>query len=71
MLDYALEYELVDRNYARTFSLTDEVAKELDAGRKGHISFTDEEMKTLWDHVNDKQFVDVMLIQCYSGWRPQ
>lgn len=35
------------------------------------MSFTDEEMELLWSHVDDKRYVDVMLIQCYSGWRPQ
>lgn len=71
MLDYALEYELVDRNYARSFSLSDEVIKELATVKQGHIAFTDEEMKLLWDHVDDKLYIDAILIQCYSGWRPQ
>lgn len=25
----------------------------------------------MWDNVNTVQYVDVVLIQCYSGWRPQ
>ena len=28
-------------------------------------------MKILWDNVDKKTYVDVLLIQCYSGWRPQ
>lgn len=71
MLDYALEYELVDRNYSRTFNLSDEIIKEIAVSKKGHIVFTDEEMKLLWEHVYDKYYVDVIIIQCYSGWRPQ
>ncbi|MDE7253498.1 MAG: tyrosine-type recombinase/integrase [Acetatifactor sp.] len=71
MLDYALEYELVDRNYARTFHLSDEVIKEIATVKKKHLAFTDEEMRLLWEHVDDKRYVDVLLIQCYSGWRPQ
>lgn len=71
MLDYAVEYELVDRNYSRTFNLTDETIKEIQTVKKAHIPFTDEEISMLWDHVEDKRFVDAMLIQCYSGWRPQ
>lgn len=71
MLDYALEYELVDRNYARTFNLTEDTIKEIHTVKKGHIPFSDEEISALWEHVEDKNFVDVMLIQCYSGWRPQ
>lgn len=71
MLDYALEYEIVDRNYSRTFNLSDEVIKEVTSVKRGHIPFTDEEMERLWSHVDDKRYVDAMLIQCYSGWRPQ
>lgn len=71
MLDYALEYELVDRNYSRTFNLTEETVKEIRSVKKEHIAFTDEEMDLLWANVSSKQGIDIMLIQCYSGWRPQ
>ncbi len=71
MLDYAVEYELVDRNYSRTFNLSEETIKEIQTVKKEHISFTDPEMELLWQHIDDKRFVDVLLIQCYSGWRPQ
>lgn len=71
MLDYALEYELIDKNYARTFDLSNEIVKEKEAATRGHIIFTDTEMKTLWDNVDSLRFVDWILIQCYMGWRPQ
>ncbi len=71
MLDYALEYELIDRNYARTFNLSDDIIQEKEQSKRGHIPFKEEEIQTLWNHVNDKMYVDVILIQCYSGWRPQ
>lgn len=71
MLDYALEYELVDRNYSRTFNLTEETVKEIQTVKKEHIAFTDEEMDLLWANASSKQGVDILLIQCYSGWRPQ
>jgi len=71
MLDYAVEYELVDRNYSRTFTLSDETIKEIQTVKKEHIPFSDAEMELLWQHVNDKRFIDDVLIQCYSGWRPQ
>ena len=70
-LDYALEYELVDRNYSRTFNLSEETIKEIVTVKNEHIPFTDEEMDLLWKHADDKMLVDVLLIQCYSGWRPQ
>jgi len=71
MLDYALEYEIVDRNYARTFNVSDDIIKEKEDAKRGHIPFTEEEMKKLWDHVDTNRYAAVILIQCYSGWRPQ
>lgn len=71
MLDYALEYEIVDRNYSRSFNLSEETIKEIVTVKKEHIPFTDEEMALLWAHLEDKDGVDILIIQCYSGWRPQ
>lgn len=71
MLDYALEYELVDKNYARTFDISNDIIKEKDAATRGHIIFTDNEMKLLWENVDTLKFIDWILIQCYMGWRPQ
>lgn len=71
MLDYAVEYELADRNYARTFEISDNVIKEIEANKKKHINFSDDEMRILWDNVNKVKYVDWVLIQCYMGWRPQ
>lgn len=71
MLDYGLEYEIVDRNYARTFSLSDDILDEMEEMKNSHISFTDEEMNILWKNVKIKDYVNIILIQCYSGWRPQ
>ena len=71
MLDYALEYEIVDKNYSRTFNLSDDIIQEKEQARRGHIPFRDEEIQALWDNVDTKAYVDVVLIQCYSGWRPQ
>lgn len=71
MFDYALEYEIVDRNYARTFNVSEDIIQEKDQSKRGHIPFKDEEIQILWDNVGVKQYVDIVLIQCYSGWRPQ
>jgi integrase len=71
MLDYALEYELVNRNHSRSFTLSEETIKELHTVKQGHIAFAEDEMERLWAHADDKLCVDAMLIQCYSGWRPQ
>lgn len=70
LLDYAVEYELIDRNYARAFTISENIINEQEENHKGHLSFTDDEMKKLWSKagIND---VDCILIQCYMGWRPQ
>ena len=71
MLDYALEYELVDINYARTFDLPNDIIMEKEATTRGHIIFTEVEMQALWNNVETLRFTDWILIQCYMGWRPQ
>lgn len=71
MLDYALEYELVEKNYSRTFNIADDIMKETEKTKRGHIPLSDEEMQILWNNVDTTQYVDVILIQAYSGWRPQ
>lgn len=71
MLDYALEYEIVDRNYARTFEISSDIIKEKETATRGHIIFSRDEMQALWNNVGRVKFVDWILIQCYMGWRPQ
>lgn len=65
MLDYAVENGLVDRNISRTYN-TNTQREEA----KHHIPYTDEELATLWENIN-LYGVDLILIQCYTGLRPQ
>nr|DAH22903.1 MAG TPA: Integrase [Caudoviricetes sp.] len=65
MLDYALEYEIVDKNYARTFTLAND-----NPDVNGHIIFTDKEMDKILENIH-LPYADLIIIQCYSGWRPQ
>lgn len=69
MLDYALEYELVDKNYARTFTIGENVTKEVKSVKKEHITFTEDEMEKLWN--SESEYALWILFQCYTGWRPQ
>ena len=71
MLDYAVAYELIDKNYSRSFSISTITNIESDQDVKHHIPYTDEEISILWDNLYKYQGVDVMLIQCYTGWRPK
>lgn len=71
MLDYAVEYELTDRNYARTFKISQDIFEESEKAKCSHISFSDKEMSVLWDNLYKIKYVDLIIIQCYTGFRPQ
>ena len=71
MFDYALEYEIVQTNYARTFDISKDILKEKEEGKREHIPFTEKELQILWDNVYKVKFVDWVLIQTYMGWRPK
>lgn len=64
MMDYALEMELIDKNYARDFKVSGAVSETK------HIAFTDNEMEILWKNT-PTPLVNLILVQCYTGWRPQ
>lgn len=71
MYDYALEYEIVTVNYARTFDISEDIMKEKEASKRSHIPFSDNELNILWENVGKVKYIDWILIQCYMGWRPQ
>lgn len=71
MLDYAVEYEIVEKNYARNFEISRETTEAVESAKKSHIIFTEEEIQILWDNVGKVRYVDWILMQCYMGWRPQ
>lgn len=70
LFDYAVEHEIALVNYARNFNLDDDIVKEKEKNKKGKIPFANDEIKTLWNNA-DFGFTDMILIQLYSGWRPQ
>lgn len=67
VFDYAIEYELTDRNYAKDVKLPKNITEE--ENKQIHHAFTDEEMLLLWNN-QDINVVKMLLIQCYMGWRP-
>lgn len=71
MLDYAVEYDIVEKNYSRTFDVSKDIQQECEKSKRSHIVFSDEEIKTLWDNVDEVKFTDWVIIQMYMGWRPQ
>lgn len=70
IFDYAIEYELIEHNYARDFSLSKEAMAVVN-NPKHHMSFTDEEMEIIWAHTEKYKVARMILICCYMGWRPQ
>lgn len=71
MLGYAVEYDLVQVNVAKNFVLDKRTRKDARTVKNEHMSFTDDEMQTLWKNINTSEIADMVLIQCYTGWRPQ
>ena len=63
--DYCVTRELIERNPAREF-----VGKTKTSAEKHHKPFEDWEIETLWSHSGENIYTDMILIACYSGWRP-
>lgn len=70
MFAYATEARLIERNYAKDFSLDKKVMREKLENHKEKIPFTEEEMKILWESTKFVPFADMIVYACYSGWRP-
>lgn len=66
LFDYALAHELVDKNYARMFTVDSGYVRKPGS----HIAYTDAELDILWANLDKHPIIDMILIQCYSGWRP-
>lgn len=70
MFSYAIEARIVDRNYAKEFTLDKKVFKEIEENHKEKIPFSEEEMEKLWKSIEFVPFSDMIVYACYSGWRP-
>ncbi len=67
---YATEARLVERNYAKDFTLDKKVFKEKEMNHKEKIPFSEEEIEKLWRATDFIPFADMIIYACYSGWRP-
>ncbi len=65
MYRFALKHEIADKNYAELCDSVKRTKPQL-----VRVPFTSEEEQILWDNI-DFPFVDMVLIEMYSGWRPQ
>lgn len=70
LFDYAIEYDLADVNIPKNVPIPKEESKAANKTTKPHIDFTEEELNILWHNQGDP-VVDMTLIGCFSGWRPQ
>lgn len=68
--EYAVKCEFMDNNPMQYLSIDKVANAQIKENYKGHKSFTDEEMGILWQNINDP-VVQMMIIQCYTGFRPQ
>ena len=68
--DYALEARIVERNYAREFTLDKKVFQEKEKNYKSKVPFSKEEIDKLWKSIEFVPFADMIVYACYSGWRP-
>lgn len=66
IFDYAVENEYTDKNYARDLKYKFDKAK-----RTEHIAFKEDELSKLWENCITEKYVDIILFQCYTGFRPQ
>ena len=62
MYEYALIYELVDKDYSAAVKI------KIKEDEKHGEPFTEDELRTLWAHQADP-IVEMLLIMCYSGYR--
>ena len=65
ILDYCVVKEIISRNPAREYN-----GRSKHVDKSHHKPFEDWEIETLWQHEGENIFVDMILIACYSGWRP-
>ena len=70
LFDYAMEYEIIDRNYAREISVPKKDVQTMEEERIPHIPYSEEEMEKLWANINEYPVAAIIIFQCYTGWRP-
>ena len=69
VLDYGIKNGIVDKNYAKMVSLSKADRRQMRENKQEHMSFSPAELEILWQNIT-VPYVDLLLINCYSGWRP-
>ena len=66
---YAVANDIVEKDYAAVMFANGNPIKR--SRTRDVIPFTQEEIQMLWNNLEEIPFVDMILIEIYSGWRPQ
>lgn len=66
---YAVANDIVKKDYASVMFANGNPIKR--SRTRDVIPFTQEEIQMLWNNLEQIPFVDMILIEIYSGWRPQ
>ena len=66
---YAVANDIVEKDYASVMFANGNPIKR--SRSRDVIPFTQEEIQMLWNNLEEIPFVDMILIEIYSGWRPQ
>ena len=71
MFDWAARNDIINKNFVRGYRLDSSITQQIEESKREINVFSNDEVQVLWDNVNKVDFVDVLLIGLYSGWRPQ
>lgn len=66
---YAVANDIVEKDYASVMFANGNPIKR--SRTRDVIPFAQEEIQMLWNNLEQIPFVDMILIEIYSGWRPQ
>lgn len=69
LFKYALTHDIVGKDYAAVMFANGNPVKRDNKSDK--VPFTVDEIHLLWESKGTVPFVDMVLIEIYSGWRPQ
>jgi integrase len=63
LYDYAMEHDIVKKKYSEYISMPEKEQSDI------HKPFTKEEIDALWENVDKVEYVDMVLILIYTGFR--
>lgn len=70
MLRYAVEHDIIDRNYMDDVKLTRKDRQKMEELKTSHMAFSEENIQLFWDKLGAVPDLDIVLINCYTGFRP-